>query len=118
MNKIYIGTLEGHVYTLDLLHLNDSVPITDAKPFGDSATIWSVKSNPFNRDTCLTTSAGRLGLLQYKYPRERTRKTDVGDVGVAGETVMRADTVVTTQTVQSVSWSREKEGLIGWGAMD
>ncbi|KAH0572655.1 WD domain, G-beta repeat-containing protein [Spironucleus salmonicida] len=118
LNKLYIGTLEGHTYTMDLAVLNENTPITDFKPWADSSTVWQVKSNPFNRDTFLATAGSKIGLCKYNYPKERVRKTDKGEVGVGGNVKLCAEAVVTSQTVQSISWNREKQGLIGWGAMD
>lgn len=122
-NKLVVATLQGHIYILDLktLHPEQGFAILDVKPFGaaSSSTLWSVRHNPMNRDVFLTSSGGRLGLLRYEYPAERSRTLEDGSsVGVVGKCSVVCDAPFNEQAINTISWNRDKNGLIAWSAMD
>eukprot|EP00768_Dysnectes_brevis_P006559 gnl/Dysnectes_brevis/5214_a7395_656.p1 GENE.gnl/Dysnectes_brevis/5214_a7395_656~~gnl/Dysnectes_brevis/5214_a7395_656.p1 ORF type:complete len:384 (-),score=40.77 gnl/Dysnectes_brevis/5214_a7395_656:33-1130(-) len=122
VNKLVLGTLQGHTYVMDLKtrHPERAYAWMDSHPFGDddTSTIWQVRHLPMNRNVWMTAGPGRLGLCHYETPEERTRPTDSGPEGVMGEIRTVCDTPVSPQTVCSFSWSRDKSGLCCWGAMD
>lgn len=122
-NKLTIGTLQGHVYIIDLktLHSEQGFACMDFKPFGteNTVTIWSTRHCPSNRDIFLCSGSGRLALCNYEYPPERSRKLEDGsEVGVLGKCKVVCDVPMNSQAVNTISWNRDKPGLIGWSAMD
>ncbi|CAL6071912.1 G-beta repeat-containing protein [Hexamita inflata] len=114
LNKLTVGTLEGHTYCFDLVNGFEKASIVDQKFFGDSSTIWQVRHSPFNRDVFAVTGGSKIGIAKYDYPKERS----IEDKTIAGKLEMKTDAVVSTQTCQSMCWSREKNGLLAWGSMD
>ena len=40
LNKLTLGTLEGHVYTLDISLGFTEPSVLDSKPLSDTATVW------------------------------------------------------------------------------
>lgn len=114
LNNLVVGTLEGHIYTLDLSEGFNNPAVSDSRPSNDSSTIWQVRHSPFNRDLMLFSASNRLILTKYDYPSQRVIENNT----VAGTRETLADAVVTMQTCPSLCWSRDKEGLIAFGALD
>ncbi|GIQ80841.1 hypothetical protein KIPB_001707 [Kipferlia bialata] len=122
-NKLVLGTLEGRMISLDLQTLNPTTgyPFVSTKISneGKGSSVWAIKHAPNHPNLWLSSWAGRLGVFEYKYPEQRSR-TDpqMGKQGVAGTVNMVSDSILSSQPVNSISWNREKEGLVAWSCFD
>jgi WD40 repeat protein len=87
----------------------------------EKSTIWGGRFLPQNRDVFVALGgSGNLSLWQYKYPANRSAKSeDDGEkVGVVGEVVKLQDSQLGDQPVSGFDWSPDKTGLAVCTAFD
>ncbi|TWW78388.1 dynein axonemal assembly factor 10 [Takifugu flavidus] len=113
MNKLVATSLEGKFHTFDLRTQHPTKGFASVSEKAHKSTIWQVRHLPQNRDIFMTTGgAGNLHLWKYEYPAQRRKKDSDGvDVGVAGSLNLLQNVTLSTQPLNSLDWSPDKQGL-------
>lgn len=147
LNKLLLGTLEGHVYALDVK--NGFSPVSGGEGAVPPENAQSRSAQNGNDSDSQISAEAAIGVADARpfgdhstiwqvrhcpFNRdvalvsgadklallryEYPREREINGRTVPGTLRTVADAVVSTQTTQSVSWSHDKAGLVAWASMD
>ncbi|MCO5549918.1 hypothetical protein L7F22_003394 [Adiantum nelumboides] len=121
MNKCVATTLESkfHVFDLRTQHPEKGFACLTEK-MSHGSTIWGVKHLPQNREIFSVLGGdGSLSLYKYNYPEQRSLKDMEGkSYGVVGKVNLLSSAILSTQPINCLDWSPDKEGLAVMGSFD
>ena len=115
LNKLVAACLEGafRVWDVSTQHPTRGMACC-AGSTGESATLWTARHLPHNRDVwALTDGTGCVRLYRYHYPEKRREKVeeDGGWAGLPGTCELLCAEQLSQQPLTSWDWSAEKRGL-------
>ncbi|XP_022331125.1 dynein axonemal assembly factor 10-like [Crassostrea virginica] len=121
MNKLVATSLEAkfHCYDMRTQHPTKGFASVAEKAH-KSTTIWGARHLPQNRDVFMTLGGnGSLYLWKYNYPSQRVKQDEnKEEVGVAGTLSLLQNVTLSTQPINALDWSPDKEGLCVCTAFD
>lgn len=121
MNKLVATSLEAkfHCFDMRTQHPTKGFASVSEKAH-KSTTVWGARHLPQNRDVFMTLGGnGSLYLWKYNYPTQRVKQDeDKQDMGVAGTLSLLQNVTLSTQPINALDWSPDKEGLCVCSAFD
>jgi hypothetical protein len=119
MNKLLVSTLEGKLRVYDLRTLHPELGYAYVEDRISTGTVWCSKALPQNREICMSGGAGELILSKYVYPPERSLKdANNKPKGIPGTIEELNKVKIGEQPVNSMDWSKDREGLLVCSAFD
>lgn len=121
MNKLVATSLEAkfHCFDMRTQHPTKGFASVSEKAH-KSTTVWGARHLPQNRDVFMTLGGnGSLYLWKYNYPTQRVKQDeDKQEMGVAGTLSLLQNVTLSTQPINALDWSPDKEGLCVCSAFD
>ncbi|EDV21778.1 WD repeat-containing protein 92 [Trichoplax sp. H2] len=113
MNKLLACTLESKFHVFDLRTQHPEKGFAGLSEKAHKSTVWFGKHLPQNRDIFITGGgSGSLFLWKYSYPSQRCVKDNNGiEMGNIGSVNLQQNVTISTQPINSLDWSSDKEGL-------
>lgn len=113
MNKLVATTLESKFYLFDLRTQHPKKGFAYLMEKAHKSTIWLAKHLPQDRDIFATGGGdGSLCLWKYNYPGKRKQADADGiEQGVIGSVQLLQNSSVSTQPINALDWSPDKQGL-------
>jgi len=120
MNKLVATTLESKFYLFDLRTQHPEKGFRYLTETAHESTIWIVRHLPQNREIFVTCGGGgSLCLWKYNYPEKRKMPDANGiDEGVVGNVSLLQQSNLSSQPINSLDWSPDKQGLAVCTAFD
>ena len=136
LEVLYVGTLEGHVYAVDISHpefnIAEKTRVAHCQPC--TASVWRAAPYPRNHTVLAVPSGdGNVRLLKYKLCRWDKAKLKECANSPAGSSTGAGSPVVplqkgalrqcyemqlAMQAIPAVSWNAERPGLLAWCGFD
>jgi len=120
MNKLVITTLESRFRVFDMRTQHPTGGFSCLSEKAHKATVWCVRHVPQNRDLFMTGGGnGGFNLYKYHYPASRTKEAkDNMPMGVMGTVELLNSRVLSSQPIDSMDWSPDREGLCALTCLD